>query len=402
MKFEFVQGGVAAAVGFKASGVAAGVKYVGKKDIAVVFSECDAAAAGVFTANVVKAAPVLLNMERLKSGRARALVVNSGNANACTGGRGMEDARAMAGEAARLLGIAEEGVLVASTGVIGRPMPMERIIPGIGAAVAALSEKGGREAAEAIMTTDTELKQHALCFDPGGGKVTVGGMAKGSGMIHPDLATMLCFITTDAAVSPAYLKDCLLHAVDRSFNMITVDGDTSTNDMVLILANGLAGGPEMRGGDRESLAFRDALTEVCAVLAKAVARDGEGATKFIEVRVVNAASERDARLAARGVASSSLFKAAVFGGDANWGRIMCAAGYSGADFDPRCVDIYLGEVQVAGRGEALDFDEELAARVLARRDVQVLIDFRRGTHGATAWGCDLTYEYVKINGSYRT
>jgi glutamate N-acetyltransferase/amino-acid N-acetyltransferase len=402
-KYEVVQGGITAAGGVMAAGVAAGVKYIGKKDIAVVYSECDAAAAGVFTTNVVKAAPLILNMERLSSGKARAIVVNSGNANACNGGRGMADARAMAGEAARLLGIPEEDVLVASTGVIGQPMPMDRVIPGIGAAVAALSRAGGQDAAEAIMTTDTELKQHAVRFDLDGKMVTIGGMAKGSGMIHPNMATMLCFITTDAAIAPAALRECLVHAVDRSFNMVTVDGDTSTNDMVLALANGLAGNGEIRAGEEEGCQiFREALTEVCTALARAVARDGEGATKFIEVRVVNALTERDARLAARGVASSSLFKAAVFGEDANWGRIICAAGYSGARFNPGAVDIYLGGVQVARDGEGLAFDEERAAAVLAQKDVQVLIDFREGDHGATAWGCDLTYEYVKINGSYRT
>lgn len=401
-RFETVPGGITAPAGFKASGVAAGVKYIGKKDIAVVFSECDASAAGVFTTNAVKAAPVLLNMERLTSGRARALVVNSGNANACSGDRGMSDARAMAEETARLLGIPGESVLVASTGVIGQPMPMDRIIPGIGAAVAALSESGGQDAAEAIMTTDTELKQHAAKVELGGKEVTVGGMAKGSGMIHPNMATMLCFITTDAAVSPDCLKECLAHAVDRSFNMVTVDGDTSTNDMVVVLANGLAGNSQINAGGEGYEVFRDALTEVCTALAKAVARDGEGATKLIEVRVVNAETEKDARLAARAVASSTLFKAAVFGEDANWGRIICAAGYSGAQFNPQSVDIYLGGVQVAKDGGALAFDEEEAARALAQKDIQVLLDFKEGKHGATAWGCDLTYEYVKINGSYRT
>ncbi|MCL6612143.1 MAG: bifunctional glutamate N-acetyltransferase/amino-acid acetyltransferase ArgJ [Peptococcaceae bacterium] len=403
MKFEAVPGGVTAAVGFTASGVAAGVKYKGKKDIAVIYSECDAAAAGVFTTNVVKAAPVILNMERLTSGRARAVVVNSGNANACNGDRGMADARAMAEEAARLLGIPGEAVLVASTGVIGQPMPMDRIIPGIGSAVANLSRAGGTDAAEAIMTTDTELKQHAVSFCLDGKRVTVGGMAKGSGMIHPNMATMLCFVTTDAAISPACLKECLAGAVDRSFNMVTVDGDTSTNDMVVALANGMAGNREIGDmGEDGCRVFREALTEVCVALAKAVARDGEGATKLIEVRVVNAPEERDARLAARGVAASSLFKAAVFGEDANWGRIICAAGYSGARFNPRAVDIYLGDVQVARDGEGLAFDEEKAASVLAQKEVRVLIDFKEGDHEATAWGCDLTYEYVKINGSYRT
>ena len=402
MKFEVVPGGVTAAKGFKASGVPAGVKYIGRKDIALVCSDCLAAAAGVFTTNLVKAAPVLLNMERLASGKARAIVVNSGNANACNGARGMEDALAMAREAAGLLGIDAGEVLVASTGVIGQPMPMDRVIPGIAAAVAALSPSGGEDAAEAIMTTDIELKQYAVSFELGGRKVTVGGMAKGSGMIHPNMATMLCFITSDAAVSPACLKECLTCAVDRSFNMVTVDGDTSTNDMVLALANGEAGNDEISTGGEGFDLFREALAEVCTSLAKSVARDGEGATKLIEVQVINAAGDQDARLAARAVAASSLFKAAVFGQDANWGRAICAAGYSGARFNPAAVDIYLGDVQVARDGGSLAFDEDAAAAVLAGKEVRVLIDFKEGDHWATAWGCDLTYEYVKINGSYRT
>jgi len=402
VEMQAVPGGVTAAVGFKASGVAAGVKYVGKKDIAVIFSECEASAAGVFTTNTVKAAPVLLNMERLAVGKAQAVVVNSGNANACNGVQGMNDALAMGAETARLLGIKEADVLVASTGVIGQPMPMGRVISGIKAAVAALRESGGQDAAEAIMTTDTEMKQHAVRIDIGGRQVTVGGMAKGSGMIHPNMATMLCFITTDVAVSPGYLKECLSYAVDRSFNMVTIDGDTSTNDMLIVLANGKSGIPEITSGKEDDGVFRDALVEVCTVLAKAVARDGEGATKFIEVRVINALSEKDARLAARSVASSSLFKAAVFGEDANWGRIICAAGYSGANFNAGAVDIYLGGVQVAKNGEALAYDEEKAAGVLAGREVGVLIDFREGKYEARAWGCDLTYEYVRINGDYRT
>ncbi|MFZ5649889.1 MAG: bifunctional glutamate N-acetyltransferase/amino-acid acetyltransferase ArgJ [Bacillota bacterium] len=401
-KYEEVPGGITAALGYKASGVAAGVKYVGKKDIAVIYSECEAAAAGVFTTNAVKAAPVLLDMERVALGRARAIVVNSGNANACNGRRGMEDALAMTAEAARLLGIPEESILVSSTGVIGQPMPMDRVIPGIRAAVEALSEKGGRDAAEAIMTTDIELKESAVRFQSGGKTVTVGAMAKGSGMIHPNMATMLCFITTDAAVDPACLRECLTYAADRSFNMVTVDGDTSTNDMVLALANGMAGNSEIKSGGEGFLAFREALTYVCMALAKAVARDGEGATKLIEVRVVNALTERDAGLAARSVTASSLFKAAVFGQDANWGRILCAAGYSGAQFNPGVVDIYLGGVQVAKDGAGLTFDEEAAAAALAGDTVQVLIDLKEGSYGACAWGCDLTYEYVKINGSYRT
>lgn len=395
-------GGVTSAAGFKAAGVEAGVKYADKKDIALVYSQCDANAAGVFTTNLVKAAPVLLDMERLATGKARALVINSGNANACNGPQGMADARAMASEAALRLGISEEVVLVSSTGVIGQPMPMGRIMAGINAAVAVLKENGGQDAAEAIMTTDTELKQYAVKFEIDGKMVVLGGMAKGSGMIHPNMATMLCFITTDAAVTTECLKECLTFAVDRSFNMVTVDGDTSTNDMVLALANGMAGNKEISGLGNSYNIFRDALVEVCTALSKAVALDGEGASKIIEVKVINAHTEKDARLAARAVASSSLFKAAVFGGDANWGRIICAAGYSGAQFNPLNVNIYLGNVQVAENGSAVSFNEDFAAEILAKKDIQVLIDFKEGRYEACAWGCDLTYEYVRINGSYRS
>lgn len=400
--FTAVPGGVTAAGGFKASGVAAGVKYIGKKDVAVVYSLNDASVAGVFTTNTVKASSVLLNMERVKSGKARALVVNSGNANTCNGPQGMEDARAMSAEVAGLLGIAEDSVLVCSTGVIGQPMPMNKVIPGIREAVAALDGNGGRDAAEAIMTTDTEIKEQAVSFDLGGKTVTVGGMAKGSGMIHPNMATLLSFVTTDAAVDPAFLKECLVYAADRSFNMVSVDGDSSTNDTLLALANGSAGNDEIKQGSEGCEKFREALTVVCVALAKSIARDGEGATKLIEVRVNNAPTGRDARLAARGVASSTLFKAAVFGRDANWGRIICAAGYSGAQFNPDAVDIFLGDVQVARGGQGLPFDEEAAARVLEENTVIVTIDMREGRHGAVAWGCDLTYEYVRINGDYRT
>lgn len=402
MDFKKVTGGITAAGGFLASGVAAGVKYIDKKDIALVYSQSEAAVAGVYTTNRVKAAPVKLSMERSAGGKARALVVNSGNANACSGAGGMRDALAMTGRVAAGLNIPEETVLVASTGVIGQPMPMERVLPGIDAAVAALSREGGKDAAEAIMTTDTVSKQAAVSFELAGKTVTVGGMAKGSGMIHPNMATMLGFITTDAAVEPGCLHGCLRYAVDRSFNMISVDGDTSTNDTLLVMANGEAGNYPIAEGSEYFIIFREALTTVCIELAKAVARDGEGATKLIEVEVINAPAAEDARKAARAVAASNLFKAAVFGRDANWGRIICAAGYSGAEFDPDKVDIFIGDEQVAKDGGALDFSEERATEILSRDTVRVLIDMKAGEHRATAWGCDLTYEYVKINGDYRS
>ncbi len=400
--WEMVPGGVTAAKGFLASGAAAGIKYKEKKDIALIFSEVEACAAGMFTTNKVKAAPVLLNMERVKRGSARAIVANSGNANACNGEQGMQDARAMGEEVARLLNIPGESVLIASTGVIGQPMPMERVLPGIAEAVSILSKDGGGPAAEAIMTTDTEPKEAAMSFSIGGKKVTIGGMAKGSGMIHPNMATMLCFVTTDAAVGRDCLKKALQYAVDRSFNMITVDGDTSTNDMVLVLANAQAANKEITVQNKDYLIFRDHLTRICSHLAQAMAKDGEGATKMLEAQVVNAATEADARLAARAVAGSNLVKAAIFGEDANWGRILCAAGYSGAEFDPNAADIYLNDVKVAENGRPCSDFEEEAARALSENKIHILIDFKSGNFEATAWGCDLTYDYIRINAHYRT
>ncbi|MEW5952208.1 MAG: bifunctional glutamate N-acetyltransferase/amino-acid acetyltransferase ArgJ [Bacillota bacterium] len=396
-----VDGGITAARGYLAAGVAAGIKN-GKRDVAVLYSREPAVAAGVFTTNRVKAAPLLVTMGRLKNNRARAVVVNSGNANACNGSRGLADAAAMAGETARLLGLPEDEVLVSSTGVIGQPLPMAKIIPGIQRAVAELSPGGGADAARAIMTTDLVPKEYAVKVEIGGREVIVGGMCKGSGMIHPNMATMLGFVTTDAAVSPAALTRALRQAVDDSFNMITVDGDTSTNDMVLLLANGAAGNPEIRAMGAEYDLFLAAITEVCARLAMAVAQDGEGATKLLEIRVRNAFSREDARRAARAVAASSLVKAAFFGEDANWGRILCAVGYSGARFQPERVDIFLGPLQVAGDGCSLPFSEERAAEILKEDHIIVNIDLKDGCDSATAWGCDLSCDYVRINGSYRT
>ncbi|HHW42513.1 MAG TPA: bifunctional glutamate N-acetyltransferase/amino-acid acetyltransferase ArgJ [Desulfotomaculum sp.] len=401
-QWEEITGGVTAPEGFLAAGVAAGVKYKGRRDLALIVSEVPASAAGVFTTNLVKGAPVLVTMERISRGRARAIVVNSGNANTCNGEQGIVDARAMAIETARVLNIPEEDVLVASTGVIGLPLPMDRILPGIAAAARELGPDGGAAAAEAIMTTDTEPKEAAVSLILSGRRVTIGGCAKGSGMVHPSMATMLCFITTDAAVPASCLQEMLRYAVDRSFNMISVDGDTSTNDMVLALANGRAGNPEITAAGHDYYLLRDALTAVCTRLARAVAGDGEGATKLLEVKVINAPTEKDARLAARAVVSSDLVKTAIYGRDANWGRIICAAGYSGAQFDPERVDIFLGDVPVAKNGAALPFDEEAAGQVLAGDEVKVLIDLHAGGHEATAWGCDLTEEYININAHYRT
>ncbi|KAF1085173.1 Arginine biosynthesis bifunctional protein ArgJ [Sporotomaculum syntrophicum] len=396
-----IAGGITSPLGFTAAGAVGAIKYE-RKDVALVYSDREAAAAGVFTTNIVKAAPVLLTMEHIKDGKARAVVANSGNANACVGPQGLEDARAMAGEAAQQLGLAAEQVLVASTGVIGQPLPMDRVLSGVRQAAAQLSREGGHDAAIAIMTTDTVAKEAAVTVELGGVQVTIGGMAKGSGMIHPNMATMLCFITTDAAINSDLLHQALTGAVERTFNMITVDGDTSTNDMVLVLANGAAGNRPISGEDADYAAFGAALEAVCRKLAIACAADGEGATRLLEVRVHGAATRQDARLVARAVASSSLVKAAVFGKDANWGRIICAAGYSGASFNPDVVDIFVGDIQVAKNGGALAFNEEKATGMLSGRQVIFTIDLHNGEHSATAWGCDLTYDYVRINGSYRT
>ena len=402
MEYIPVDGGVTAPGGFLAGAACAAIKRKDRADVAVLYSQVPAAAAGVFTANRVKAAPVLLSMERLSGGRAQAVVANSGNANACNGGGGLSDARAMTAAAADVLGIPEEYVLAASTGVIGKRLPMDRVLPAVRKAAANLSRRGGSQAAEAIMTTDTFRKEAAVSLALGGRRVTVGGMAKGSGMIHPNMATMLCFLTTDAAITPACLRQALKSAADRTFNMITVDGDTSTNDMAVVLANGLAGNEEICAPGEDYRLFVEALTAVCQKLAVDIARDGEGATKLIEVTVRGAATQEDARLAARAVAASSLVKAAVFGRDANWGRILCAAGYSGASFDPGLVDVFLGGLQVAAGGSGLDFDEAKAKEILGGEKVEIVLDFKEGGFSATAWGCDLSYDYVKINADYRT
>ncbi|HIE12192.1 MAG TPA: bifunctional glutamate N-acetyltransferase/amino-acid acetyltransferase ArgJ [Desulfotomaculum sp.] len=398
---EWVEGGVTAPAGFKASGVAAGIKR-SRKDLALLYSEVPAAAAGVFTTNRVKAAPVLITARRLEKGVAQAVVVNSGNANACTGAQGYADALTMARAAASVLQIPEELVLVGSTGVIGERLPVARIEEALPLAAEALDGAGHFSAAEAIMTTDTVAKEAAVRFVVGGKRCTVGGMAKGSGMIHPHLATMMAFLTTDAAVEAWLLRRALKSAVDASFNMITVDGDTSTNDMVVVMANGRAGNPEITGEGPEYESFVTALTAVATKLAKRVARDGEGATRLVEVRVRGAVSVADARKAARAIAASNLVKSAVFGCDANWGRILCAAGYSGAVFDPERVDVSLGREQVVAGGKGLPFSEERASRELAQDPVVITVDFRAGEGAATAWGCDLTYDYVRINASYRT
>lgn len=400
---KWIDGGVTAPQGFTAAGVAAGIKYSDRLDLAIIKADCPCSAAGVFTMNAVHAACVDIDRAYLADGQAQAIVVNSGNANACTGEQGWEDTVSMAAAAAEALGLAPMDVLVASTGVIGVYMPMEKVLEGIPAATAALSADGGAEVARAIMTTDLVKKEAAVELEIDGVTVKIGAVAKGSGMIHPNMATMLCFITTDAAVESGCLQMMLQAAVDKSFNMISVDRDTSTNDMALILANGQAGGAAVTALDSAGgMRLQAALDELLIKLACMIARDGEGATHMIAVKVQNAPHMESARLIARAVTASNLTKAAIFGRDANWGRIFAAAGNSGADFDPHCVDIYLGAVMVAQDGSGLVFDEAAAAEVLQRDTVEITLDLKQGDAAATAWGCDLTYEYVRINGDYRT
>ncbi|MFY9174399.1 MAG: bifunctional glutamate N-acetyltransferase/amino-acid acetyltransferase ArgJ [Peptococcia bacterium] len=408
MNYELVSGGgVTSATGFVAGVAQAAIKKADGYDLTLLYSTVPAVGAGVFTQNVFRAAPVIISQQNLSvndtEGTIRGIVVNSGCANACTGQQGLLDAQQMAQEAAKVFACEETEILVASTGVIGVNLPMERVIAGIHEAGNDLSAANGGLAAQAIMTTDTVSKEIAIKFYLGEKEITLGGMAKGSGMIHPNMATMLGFITTDAAISGRCLKKSLQEAVGKSFNMVTVDGDCSTNDSLFVLANGLAENQLiMDENSQEYQIFTRALTYVCTELAKMIARDGEGATKLMEVRVINAPNPEDARLGAKAIAGSNLVKAALFGEDANWGRIVCALGYSGASFQPMLVDVYLGDLLVAQNGGGLAFDEEMAARILQEDTVIITVDMKQGSSQATAWGCDLTYDYVKINGEYRT
>lgn len=393
-------GGVTSAKGFRAGAVAAGIKKSGALDLSIIWSERPAAAAGVFTQNKVRAAPVVLSEERIQGGTARGAVVNAGNANACTAEQGLADAREMARLAAEKLGADPDEMLVASTGVIGVRLPMDRVRAGI--AQIELRADGGAQAAQAIMTTDLCSKERAIRYREGAHEITIGGMAKGSGMIHPNMATMLAFITTDAAVDAAFLASALREATNSSFNVISVDGDTSTNDTLLLFANGAAGNPPIVADTPEAVRFQDALSVVAIELAKAVARDGEGATKLIEVLVEGASTIQDARRAARAVVSSSLFKAAVYGADPNWGRILCALGYSEAAIDPLRADIRIGEVWLMRDGQILPFDRASAVAQMTGPEVFVGAHLHLGTASARAWGCDLTEGYVDINGRYTT
>jgi glutamate N-acetyltransferase/amino-acid N-acetyltransferase len=370
-----------------------------KLDLALLVSERPASGAATFTANRFAGAPVILDRERIESGQAQAIVVNSGNANACTGRKGLENARQMARWAAEKLSLPEEQVLVASTGIIGVPLPIERVREGLSRLE--LSRDGGLLAARGIMTTDSRPKHVAVEFEVGGRAVRVGGIAKGAGMIHPNMATLLSFVTTDAAAGASYLRSALQEAVADSFNMISVDGDTSTNDTCILLANG-ASGITVDGRSPESALFQEALNEVLLHLARAIVADAEGAHRTMRVEVRGAASQGDARLAARAVAGSALTKAALHGADPNWGRILCAVGYSGADVDPDAVELAVGGAALVREGEPLDFDRAAASAAMALEEVEIVVDLHRGPSRAVAWGCELTEEYVVENSAYST
>jgi len=388
------------------SGVSSGIKKSDKKDLCVIFSEKESTAAAVFTTNKVKAAPVLLNMKNIKTKNIQAIVVNSGNANACTGKQGQKDANTMAELTASLLDIPSDSVLVASTGVIGVSLPMDCIETGIKNACGSLSYNGGTDAAQAIMTTDTFEKSITIETELEGKKVLLSGIAKGSGMIHPNMATMLSFVVTNANITKSMLQEALNESVKKTYNMISVDGDTSTNDMLIILANAAAGNKLIESKDASFDTFKEALDLLNTELAKMIVRDGEGATKLIECNVINAVSSTDANKLSKSVISSDLTKSAFFGNDANWGRILCALGYSGGNFSPDKVDIFFeseaGCIQLVADGEPLQFCEKTASEIMNKEYVKIKVDLHEGSFSATAWGCDLTYDYVKINGSYRS
>jgi len=401
-----VSGGICAAKGFKASGVHCGIrKNRTKRDIALIVSETRATAAAVYTTNLVKGAPLTVTKDHIADGYAQAVICNSGNANTCNA-NGIEIAEQMCALLGNELGIPATDVVVASTGVIGQPLNIEPIAAGIPLLVKELSVEGGEAAAEGIMTTDTVKKEIAVEFTVGGKTCRIGGIAKGSGMIHPNMATMLVFITTDAAISAEMLEKALKSDIQNTFNMTSVDGDTSTNDMVSILANGMAGNAEIAAEGADFTAFMEALNTVTVYLCRMIAGDGEGATKLLECRVTGANDEKTAKTVAKSVICSSLLKAAMFGADANWGRVLCAIGYSGADVDVNCVDVSFasakGEIKVCRDGAGVEFSEEKAKEILLEKEIEIKVSVGDGAYAATAWGCDLTYDYVKINGDYRT
>lgn len=405
-KMKKINGGVCAPEGYKANGIHCGIKPdESKKDLSLIVSDVPANAAGIYTLNLVKGAPIVVTQNHIKDGKAQAVIANSGNANTCNAD-GIDVAEQMTELAAAATGLNASDFMVASTGVIGQPLNIEPIKSGVGTLADGLSYDGGSKAAEAIMTTDTFAKESAAEFELDGKTCKIGGMAKGSGMIHPDMATMLVFITTDAAVSSEMLRKALSHDVQKTFNMMSVDGDTSTNDTVVIMANGLAGNEEISSEGEAFNCFMKALNSVTVDLCKMVAGDGEGATKLLECIVSGAKTEEAAKKTAKSVICSSLVKAAMFGADANWGRVLCAIGYAGADVDVTKVDVVFkseaGFVKVCENGAGIEFSEETAKEVLSEKEIDIIVDLNDGDGEATAWGCDLTYDYVKINGDYRS
>ena len=404
-----IKGGVTAAKGYEAASTAAGIKYQGRTDMALIYSQVPCVSAGTFTTNVVKAAPVKWDRQIVDSGAGvQAVVVNSGIANACTGEEGMGYCKETAEASAKALNIDAAGVLVGSTGVIGMQLPMQKLVDGIQVLAGKKAEglQSGHDAALAIMTTDTVEKEMAVEIEIGGKTVTIGGMSKGSGMIHPNMCTMLAFITTDAAITKEALQKALSEDVEDTYNMISVDGDTSTNDTAILLANGLAGNQEITYASPEYETFKEALHMVNETLAKKMAGDGEGATALFEVKVVGAESIKQAKTLAKSVVCSNLTKAAIAGHDANWGRILCAMGYSGVQFDPEKVDLFFeskaGKLQIIENGVATDYSEEAATKILSEPEITATADIKMGDYSATAWGCDLTHEYININADYRS
>ena len=403
---KIISGGVCAPSGFKASGVHCGIrKNKTKKDLALIVSDVQANAAAVYTTNLVKGAPLVVTKNNLNDGKAQVIICNSGNANTCNA-NGIEIAKGMCKLVSDELGINETDVIVGSTGVIGQPLDIEPIKNGIPGLVASLDSNGSQSAAEGIMTTDTKLKEIAIEFDIDGVTCRIGGIAKGSGMIHPNMATMLVFVTTDVNIDSALLQQALSDNIKDTFNMISVDGDTSTNDMVAIMANGRANNTQITSKDAAYNVFVQALNTLMVDLCRKIAKDGEGATKLIECKVTTASSEEVAKVVAKSVICSSLVKAAMFGSDANWGRILCAIGYSGANVDVTKVDVSFksakGIISVCKDGAGVPFSEDMAKEILLEDEVEILVSLNSGEHSATAWGCDLTYDYVKINGDYRT
>jgi len=407
LDIKYIDGGVTAPNGFLASGIYCGLKKSNlQKDLALIYSEVPAVAAGMYTKNKVKGAPIYITKEHLTNKKAQAIIINSGNANTCNGDDGLHKAKKMTSLQAKELKLKTDDILVASTGVIGVPLNIDAIKDGIPLLTEKLSKEGFDDASSAIMTTDTFKKQLALEFYIGDKKVTIGSMAKGSGMIEPNMGTMLSFLTTDLSISPELLDEALKSSVTVTYNRVSVDGDTSTNDMILILANGLAENPTITEKDENYDTFLKALTKLNTIMAKNIAKDGEGATKLLECQIIGANTEEDAVVLGKSVINSSLVKTAMFGSDANWGRILCALGYTKIDFDPEKVDVSFesssGSIKVCEAGSSLPFDEDVAKKILSENEIIIKVNLFLGNYSAYVWGCDLSYEYVKINGDYRS